>query len=169
VVATENGWNLYVGGNDGARPRHAELVLQVSTPAGRDDAAQRRRDDRRTDAGGAPTTTTSSAETRWTHVCGMIDLAREHGVAALVGATQVGVSRTYGDRLFAVENCDPWRGANVLARGIVGTRGALSTVASTIHRQVFDLRTGVCLDDPAMSVVTFAVRVSGGVIEVAVP
>ena len=27
VIATENGWNLYVGGNGGFRPRHAELLL----------------------------------------------------------------------------------------------------------------------------------------------
>ncbi len=27
VIATENGWNLYVGGNGGFRPRHADLVL----------------------------------------------------------------------------------------------------------------------------------------------
>ena len=28
VIATETGWNLYVGGNGGYRPRHAELFLQ---------------------------------------------------------------------------------------------------------------------------------------------
>ena len=28
VIATEQGWNLYVGGNGGFRPRHAELFLQ---------------------------------------------------------------------------------------------------------------------------------------------
>jgi nitrite reductase (NADH) large subunit len=27
VIATENGWNLYVGGNGGARPRHGDLLL----------------------------------------------------------------------------------------------------------------------------------------------
>ena len=27
IIATENGWNLYVGGNGGFRPRHAELLL----------------------------------------------------------------------------------------------------------------------------------------------
>ncbi len=28
VIATENGWNLYVGGNGGMRPRHADLLAQ---------------------------------------------------------------------------------------------------------------------------------------------
>jgi nitrite reductase (NADH) large subunit len=28
VIATENGWNLYVGGNGGMRPRHAELLAE---------------------------------------------------------------------------------------------------------------------------------------------
>ena len=28
VIATEHGWNLFVGGNGGFRPRHAELLLQ---------------------------------------------------------------------------------------------------------------------------------------------
>jgi len=33
VVAADNGWNLYVGGNGGFRPRHADLLLSgVDTP-----------------------------------------------------------------------------------------------------------------------------------------
>jgi nitrite reductase (NADH) large subunit len=28
VIATEQGWNLYVGGNGGANPRHADLIVQ---------------------------------------------------------------------------------------------------------------------------------------------
>src|SRR5947207_12901507 len=27
VIATEKGWNLYLGGNGGAKPRHAELFV----------------------------------------------------------------------------------------------------------------------------------------------
>jgi nitrite reductase (NADH) large subunit len=28
VIATERGWNLYVGGNGGMRPRHADLLAE---------------------------------------------------------------------------------------------------------------------------------------------
>ncbi|MEV7091125.1 nitrite reductase large subunit NirB [Streptomyces sp. NPDC093085] len=34
VIATANGWNLYVGGNGGADPRHAELLAQDLDDAG---------------------------------------------------------------------------------------------------------------------------------------
>ncbi|MFE2421190.1 nitrite reductase large subunit NirB [Streptomyces hokutonensis] len=33
VIATANGWNLYVGGNGGATPRHADLLAQDLTDA----------------------------------------------------------------------------------------------------------------------------------------
>jgi nitrite reductase (NADH) small subunit len=56
----------------------------------------------------------------------------------------------------------------VLSRGIVGNRGSIPTVASPLHKQVFDLSTGECLDDPAMSVPVFAVRIRDARIEVEV-
>ena len=34
VIATSNGWNLYVGGNGGATPRHADLLAQDLDDAG---------------------------------------------------------------------------------------------------------------------------------------
>ncbi|MFJ4691577.1 nitrite reductase large subunit NirB [Streptomyces sp. NPDC088766] len=33
IIATSNGWNLYVGGNGGATPRHADLLAQDLTDA----------------------------------------------------------------------------------------------------------------------------------------
>ena len=45
-----------------------------------------------------------------------------------------------------MSNLDPYSGAHVISRGIVGTRGAVPTIASPMHKQVFDLRTGECLD-----------------------
>jgi nitrite reductase (NADH) small subunit len=54
----------------------------------------------------------------------------------------------------------------VLSRGIVGDRRGRSTVASPIYKQVFELATGICLDDPTVSVPTYPVRLVGGVVEV---
>jgi nitrite reductase (NADH) small subunit len=54
----------------------------------------------------------------------------------------------------------------VLSRGIVGSRGDVPTVASPLHKQVFDLRTGRCLDDDAVGVPVYAVRHRAGVVEV---
>lgn len=102
-------------------------------------------------------------------MCRYRDLLPERGVAALVGATQVAVFRTHDGAVHALANRDPFSGAQVLARGIVGTRGAVPTVASPMYKQVFDLRTGCCLDAPDVAVATFPVRVRAGLVEVAVP
>lgn len=104
----------------------------------------------------------------WTAICRVSDIDREEGVAALIDGQQVAVFRTYDDVLYALANRDPWTGANVLSRGIVGTRGERPTVASPLLKQVFDLRTGVCLDDPGVSVPAYPVRVRGEFVEVAV-
>ncbi|HSY16440.1 MAG TPA: nitrite reductase small subunit NirD [Jatrophihabitantaceae bacterium] len=105
----------------------------------------------------------------WTAVCRLTDLLPERGVAALVGETQVAVFRTFDGTLFAIDNRDPFTGACVLARGIVGTRADVPTVASPLLKQVFDLRTGVCLDDPAVAVRSYPVQDNGGMVEIGVP
>lgn len=79
-------------------------------------------------------------------VCGLADLVPGRGVAALVGGEQVAVFRLADDEVLAVQQLDPFSGAHVMSRGIVGTRGDHVTVASPVHKQVFDLRTGRCLD-----------------------
>jgi nitrite reductase (NADH) small subunit len=113
--------------------------------------------------------TVSVSESTWVDVCGYDDLIPERGAAALVGGHQVAVFRTFTGDLYALSNRDPFSGAYVLARGIVGSRGGLPTVASPMYKQVFDLSTGRCLDDPAVSVPTFGVRVEGTRVEVALP
>jgi nitrite reductase (NADH) small subunit len=103
----------------------------------------------------------------WTAVCRYEDLQPERGVAALLGDVQVAVFRAFGGELYAIGNQDPFSGAFVLSRGIVGTRGDIPTVASPVLKQVFDLRTGECLDDPAAVVPVFGVRQRDGLVEVA--
>ena len=101
----------------------------------------------------------------WTAVCRLEQLLLERGVAALVGGVQVALFRTFDGALYAIGNQDPFTGAYVLSRGIVGTRGEAPTVASPLHKQVFDLRTGRCLDDDGVRVPVFAVRVVDGTVE----
>ena len=108
--------------------------------------------------------TAAEAESRVaTVVCRLADIEVEGGVAALVGGEAVAVFRTYDDQVFALSNYDPCSRASVLARGIVGTRDVDGTqvpfVASPMHKQAFDLRTGQCLDDAAVRVPTYDVRV----------
>ena len=100
-------------------------------------------------------------------ICPWSRLPVDRGVAALVDGEQVAVFRTAGDGLYAVSNHDPFSGAMVLARGIVGSRGDRPTVASPVYKQVFDLQTGQCLDDPAVRLPVHLVRVHDGVVEVA--
>lgn len=79
-------------------------------------------------------------------VCTLNDLEVERGRAALIGSEQVALFLMPDGTVHAVDNLDPYSGANVISRGIVGTRGEAPTVASPLHKQVFDLRTGICLE-----------------------
>lgn len=111
--------------------------------------------------------TTINDDRRWTTVCPYSRLEPERGVAALVDGEQVAVFRTYDDQLFAIGQRDPIAGAHVMSRGIVGSRGDIPTVASPLHKQVYDLRTGECLDVPGVRVPTYPVRCRDGLVEVA--
>ena len=110
------------------------------------------------------TALTPAADDTWTPVCPFTALPVERGVTALVRGSAVAVFRTYDDQVFALGNHDPFSRASVLSRGIVGTRGDVPFVASPMHKQAFDLRTGVCLDDASQTVPTYPVRVVDGVV-----
>ncbi|MEV7231433.1 nitrite reductase small subunit NirD [Polymorphospora sp. NPDC051019] len=103
----------------------------------------------------------------WRRVCAVGDLVPDRGRAALVDDEQVAVFLLADTgRVHAVAHLDPFSGANVMARGLVGTRGERPTVASPMHKQVFDLRTGECLDDPTVRLRVWPARVTDGWVEV---
>ena len=106
----------------------------------------------------------------WVDVCPLTTLIPGRGVCALVGPWQVAVFRVGpGPDVYALSNYDPFSRANVLSRGIVGSKGDRLKVASPVYKQGFDLETGQCLDDPTVFVPTFAARVCDGVVQVASP
>jgi nitrite reductase (NADH) small subunit len=99
-----------------------------------------------------------------TVVCRYADLEVEVGVVALVEGEAIAIFRTHDGNIHAISNYDPWSRASVLARGIVGTRSGVPFVASPMHKQAFDLRTGQCLDDAAVRVPTYDVVVTEGLV-----
>ena len=109
-----------------------------------------------------------AAATVWTEVCRLSDLEPLWGEAALVGSAQIALFLLPDGSLFAVDNADPATGAFVMSRGIVGSRAAAPTIASPLHKDVFDLATGACLTRPdQLRLGTWRVRVHDGIVAVA--
>lgn len=114
-------------------------------------------------------TVSPTALSTWTAVCPLADLTPGRGVAALLpSGDQVALFRL-ADDVHAVSNVDPFSGAAVLSRGIVGDLGGVPMVASPMHKQHFELRTGQCVEDPSVSVRVYPVRVADGVLLVGSP
>jgi nitrite reductase (NADH) small subunit len=108
--------------------------------------------------------------TAWNDVCALEDLVPGRGACVLVGPYQVALFRVGADEVvYALSNYDPFSGAYVLSRGIVGSLGETPKVASPVYKQSFDLRTGTCLDDPSVAVMAFSVRAVDGRVEVGLP
>jgi nitrite reductase (NADH) small subunit len=101
----------------------------------------------------------------WIDVCAVDEILPETGVCALVGTRQIAIVRA-ADGVYAVDNFDPFSKAYVLSRGIVGDKNGVPKLASPIYKQSFDLCTGICLDDPTVSIPVYQVRVVDGRIEV---
>ncbi len=94
------------------------------------------------------------------------DLPVDRGVAALVDDAQVAVFRMASGEVFAIDHIDPATGVGVLARGLVGSTGDVVYVASPLHKQRYDLRTGACLDDESLSVQVWPVSIADGVVTI---
>ena len=106
----------------------------------------------------------------WIDLCALDDILPDTGVAALVDGRQIALVRVGdGDEVYALDNFDPFSHAFVIARGIVGDRQGIPKIASPIFKQSFDLRTGHCLDDPAVRLASYPVRVVEGRVLVARP
>jgi nitrite reductase (NADH) small subunit len=95
---------------------------------------------------------------QWTAICALDDIVPGTGVCALVGGRQIAIFRLDDDSLYATQNYDPFSGANVLSRGIVGDIKGEVVVASPVYKQHFSLSTGRCIEDAEVSIAVFPVR-----------
>lgn len=100
-----------------------------------------------------------------TVICALKDLSVGVGVAALLpGEVQVAVFRLHaadGEQLYAVDNIDPYTGAGVLSRGIVGEVEGRPTIASPLLKQKFFLDDGASLQGDGHTIATYSVRLDG--------
>ena len=100
-------------------------------------------------------------------ICSLNDLIPELGVSALINGEQVAIFRLKDDRVYAIANFDPFSHANVISRGITGNLQGFDVVASPMYKQHFDLLTGRCLEDDAISLKTYAVRLENDAVMIA--
>lgn len=105
--------------------------------------------------------------TDFVSVCPADKLIPGVGVAALINGQQVAIFRLRDGSLRAIGNFDPFSGANVMSRGLVGSLKGLQVVASPIYKQHFDLATGVCLEDESVALPVYQVVESEGQLLVA--
>ncbi|GGU08267.1 nitrite reductase small subunit NirD [Streptomyces lateritius] len=95
----------------------------------------------------------------WMTICEDSRLTPGRGVAALLpDGRQAALFKDRSGRAYAIENRDPFTGAQVLSRGLLGSAGGRPFVASPLLKQRFDLETGKCLDDEEVSVTVYPVR-----------
>ncbi|MBB3141895.1 nitrite reductase small subunit NirD [Halomonas organivorans] len=125
----------------------------------------------------------------WQTLCTKADLVPHSGVAAWIetadGPAQVALfylpgpntpektvpgSNTpqpgHSPELYAVDHHDPFSGANVIARGIVGDVQGEPVVASPLYKQHFRLTDGQCLEDETVRLRTWPLRLDGDKVEI---
>ncbi|MEV0779487.1 nitrite reductase small subunit NirD [Streptomyces sp. NPDC050433] len=96
----------------------------------------------------------------WLSICDRSALIPGRGVAALLpDGRQAALFVDRAGRTYAIDNRDPYSGAQVLSRGLTGTQDGRAFVASPLLKQRFDLETGRCLDDESVAVTVYASRV----------
>ena len=100
-------------------------------------------------------------------ICTLNDLTPELGVSALINGEQVAIFRLKDNRVYAIANYDPFSQANVLSRGLTCDLKGKTCVASPIYKQHFDLLTGQCLEDDAVSIKIYPVKIDGDAVLVA--
>jgi nitrite reductase (NADH) small subunit len=112
--------------------------------------------------------TTGQDVPSWVDVCDAERVRTTRGICAVIEGVQIAVFRTPFGQLVGIGNRDPFSGANVISRGIVGSAGDRTIVASPMYKQRFDLETGECLDDTTVSIPVYSVREVDGRVEVQV-
>ena len=112
--------------------------------------------------------TVTHSENTWQTLCATADLVANSGVVALLGDQQVALFYLpeTEQQVFAIGNCDPKSGANVIGRGILGHLQGELVIASPLYKQHYRLRDGSCLEYPDQQLPVWPARLNGEQVEI---
>jgi len=101
----------------------------------------------------------------WLDVCSVSDLQENAGICVLVNGEQVAIFYVK-NTVYAISNFDPFGEANVLSRGIIGDYRGEIVVASPLHKEHFNLKTGECLEHSEVKIPAYACRIDNGFVQI---
>ncbi|WP_372740099.1 nitrite reductase small subunit NirD [Neptunomonas sp.] len=91
-------------------------------------------------------------QSEWVDLCSIGDLVENSGVCALLNEQQIALFYLPDEqKVYAVGQYDPFGNANVISRGIIGSKEGKLFVASPLYKQHFLLEDGSCLEDETVS------------------
>lgn len=91
-------------------------------------------------------------QSEWVDLCSIGDLVENSGVCALLNEQQIALFYLPDEqKVYAVGQYDPFGNANVISRGIIGSKQGQLFVASPLYKQHFLLEDGSCLEDETVS------------------
>lgn len=113
-------------------------------------------------------TRSEASDSGWTTACPVGHLTPNRGVGVLLpDGAQAALFRLDDGTVHAVGNVDPFSGAAVMSRGIVGDRAGRPCVQSPIKKQAFALDDGCCLDDENVRIAVYRTRMTAdGCVEI---
>ncbi|WP_293267760.1 nitrite reductase small subunit NirD [Neptunomonas sp.] len=101
-----------------------------------------------------------TTKNEWFDLCSTRDLVANSGVCALLKKEQVALFYLPSEqKVYAVGQYDPFGNANVMSRGIIGSKQGKLFVASPLYKQHFLLEDGRCLEDDAVSLPVWETRI----------
>jgi nitrite reductase (NADH) small subunit len=109
-----------------------------------------------------------STQDNWITVCSDTDLVTNSGVCALLNEQQIAIFKiksTNDEQVYAVSNWDPIGKANVLYRGLLGSVQDAKVIISPLYKQRYCLESGQCLDDDAIKLIVYSVRIEKNLVQ----
>lgn len=106
--------------------------------------------------------------TSWNLACKVEDIPENGGACVLLDGEQIAIYnfKKRGE-WYATQNLCPHKQQMALSRGMIGSTGEEPKVACPFHKKTFSLKSGACLSGDNYEIKTYAIKVEGNEVFVA--